>query len=638
MKKLSALLAAVACLLVALTGVVAAQDEGVPPTEFVVHRVDARSNPVEVTLISNDYGAGEVSVKENGDDRAAQAALSTAESEIVFVVDTSQRLRRGDALALFTTELAGEIRALPRGTSVAVVEAGRSAIVRADMTSDLQSAAAAVEDLGFSEGGKLYNAIDRGVSLLSDPVVFGEPDKIQTLVVFAGGADVGSEVEVGVAQAGLIRRGAQMVAIQFNGGDSPIGEVVRRTGGLSFASPSVAELSSAIVGAVDASSQRLIVRYEGTIEVTERGDATLTYGSSQTSYSYGGGDYTARAVALAPSTLVENTSMFSFFQTQTGLYVTLLFAFLGIGLAIFGVGTIFAGGETSLEGLISRYSGGGDSELNDEETNIVQTALVQRAVELSESFAEDRGFLLKVEEMLERAKLPLRPGEAMSFYAGGVVLSMVIGFFLLGGPLGAVILGFVAAVGAIGVVRFMARRRMKKFEKQLPDTLQLLAGTLRAGYSLPQGLDAVSTEIADPMGYELRRALTETQLGREIEDALAGIAERLDSEDFAWAVMAIGIQREVGGNLSEVLLTVSDTMIQRERLHREVNALTAEGRVSAGILSMLPPGLGFVMWVMNPEYLGVLFSRRIGWILLSLAVVAGLVGLAWMKKVVTIDV
>ncbi|MGI9598079.1 MAG: type II secretion system F family protein, partial [Acidimicrobiales bacterium] len=196
----------------------------------------------------------------------------------------------------------------------------------------------------------------------------------------------------------------------------------------------------------------------------------------------------------------------------------------------------------------------------------------------------------------------------------------------------------ISAFAGYATVQILARRRLKQFEAQLPDALQLLAGTLRAGYSLPQGLDAVSNEIADPMGYELRRAMTETQLGRELEDALAGIAERLDSEDFAWAVMAIGIQREVGGNLSEVLMTVSDTMIQRERLHREVAALTAEGRVSAGILSMLPPGLGFVMWVMNPDYLSVLFSRTIGLILIGLAVVAGLVGLAWMKKVVTIDV
>ena len=287
---------------------------------------------------------------------------------------------------------------------------------------------------------------------------------------------------------------------------------------------------------------------------------------------------------------------------------------------------------------MARYASAGDDELDAEETNIVQTALVQRAVELSESFAEDRGFLTKVEELLERARLPLRPGEAMSFYATGVAGSMIVGYILFGGLVGAVVLAFVVAIGAIGVVRFMARRRMRQFEKQLPDTLQLLAGTLRAGYSLPQGLEAVSNESADPMGYELTRVMTEARLGRELEDALAAAAERLNSPDFAWAVMAISIQREVGGNLSELLMTVSDTMVARERLKGEVATLTAEGKMSAILLGGLPPALGFVMWIMNPEYIDQLFTEFLGNVFLGLGIVSSLIGLAWMKKVITIDV
>ena len=112
----------------------------------------------------------------------------------------------------------------------------------------------------------------------------------------------------------------------------------------------------------------------------------------------------------------------------------------------------------------------------------------------------------------------------------------------------------------------------------------------------------------------------------------------MDSAEFAWGVLAISIQREVGGNLAEVLLGVAETMVQRDRLHREVNALTAEGRVSAGILALMPPGLGLVMWVMNPAYIGTLFDRTAGLVLVGVAVVSGLVGLAWMKKVVTVDV
>ena len=153
-----------------------------------------------------------------------------------------------------------------------------------------------------------------------------------------------------------------------------------------------------------------------------------------------------------------------------------------------------------------------------------------------------------------------------------------------------------------------------------------------------QGVEAVSKEVGDPMGQELRRVITEARLGREIEDSMDAVATRMASPDFAWAVMAIGIQREVGGNLNELLMSVADTMIARERLKREIGALTAEGKMSAGVLSFLPPGLGFVMWIMNPEYVGVLFTEFLGNVFLGLGVVSALIGLAWMKKVITVDV
>jgi len=167
--------------------------------------------------------------------------------------------------------------------------------------------------------------------------------------------------------------------------------------------------------------------------------------------------------------------------------------------------------------------------------------------------------------------------------------------------------------------------------------LQLLAGTLRAGYSIGQGFEAVSGEIDEPMGKELRRAVTEARLGRPLDEALEAVAFRMDSEDFGWAVMAIRIQREVGGNLAELLMTVSDTMVQRERLRRDVASLTAEGRMSAIILGLLPPGLGMAMFAMNREYISKLFSGT-GLILLVASIFMMLIGFVWMKKTITIEV
>src|SRR5207253_195828 len=186
---------------------------------------------------------------------------------------------------------------------------------------------------------------------------------------------------------------------------------------------------------------------------------------------------------------------------------------------------------------------------------------------------------------------PLRPAEALFFYGAGVLL---IGLLAVLGapsaPVGVAAAGLVAAVPVVAA-RALRTRRLKAFEAQLPDTLNLLAGSLRAGYSFLQCVEAVAQETTDPMARELRRALAEARLGRPVEEALGDIATRMESRDFEWSVMAIRIQREVGGNLAELLQTVSETMVQRARMPGEVKALTAEGRLARLRMGVLPGGL-----------------------------------------------
>jgi tight adherence protein B len=140
------------------------------------------------------------------------------------------------------------------------------------------------------------------------------------------------------------------------------------------------------------------------------------------------------------------------------------------------------------------------------------------------------------------------------------------------------------------------------------------------------------------MGKELRRVCTEARLGRELEESLDGVAARMDSADFEWAIMAIRIQREVGGNLAELLLTVGETMINRERMRREVAALTAEGKISAIVLGILPPAISAVMYVVNPDYMKVLFTETMGNVMLGAGVLMMVVGFAWMMKTIKIEI
>ena len=151
--------------------------------------------------------------------------------------------------------------------------------------------------------------------------------------------------------------------------------------------------------------------------------------------------------------------------------------------------------------------------------------------------------------------------------------------------------------GVLGMVlpwlylKWRHRRRLNAFNGQLAETLGLMAGGLQAGLSLPQAVDTVVREGIEPMAGELRRALVEQRLGIDIADGLEGVGQSMESEDFGWVVMAIRIQREVGGNLAEILHTVAGTLREREYLRRQVKALSAEGRLSGYILTALPRSL-----------------------------------------------
>jgi tight adherence protein B len=294
--------------------------------------------------------------------------------------------------------------------------------------------------------------------------------------------------------------------------------------------------------------------------------------------------------------------------------------------------------DDGLTSILSEYSGEGGDALDQADEGLGQSALVKRAVEITGQVAESQGYLAKAEASLERADVPLRPAEALLFYVGIIVGSTLLALLLTRNLIFGLVIGLLAVMIPPAVLNFKASRRKKKFTSLLPDTLSLLSGTLRAGYSLQQGVDAVSTEVEDPMGVELRRVMTESRLGRGLEEALEDTAERMDSPDFAWAVMAIRIQREVGGNLAELLMTVAETMVARERLRRDVASLTAEGRVSAIVLGLLPVGLGFAMWAMNPKYINTLFTDPLGIGLLVLAGVGMLVGFLWMKKIINIEI
>jgi Flp pilus assembly protein TadB len=207
---------------------------------------------------------------------------------------------------------------------------------------------------------------------------------------------------------------------------------------------------------------------------------------------------------------------------------------------------------------------------------------------------------------------------------------------------GNVIIGVLAGalVGWLSMrmlLSYLIRRRRSAFAEQLPDLLQLIASSLQSGFSLLQALDTVTRETAQPAAGEFARALAESRLGGDLEDCLETIADRMDSEDLRWTVMAIRIQRGIGGNLAEVLTTTVNTIRERGYLRRQVHALSAEGRLSAYVLVALPVVVGGFLSITRPTYMRPLYTTHMGELMLAGALVLVVLGTVIMRQMIKLE-
>ena len=255
-----------------------------------------------------------------------------------------------------------------------------------------------------------------------------------------------------------------------------------------------------------------------------------------------------------------------------------------------------------------------------------------------ERFATSQGFGEKLDAQLEAAGISLRSGEFVVATVGAGLVAAVVAAAMLQNVLLAAVLGVVGALVPTVLLRTALSRRADKMREQLPDVLTIMASSLRAGHSFLQALDTTAREIQAPANVEFQRLVSEIRLGRPAEDALEALADRVGSPDFRWAVLAVNIQREVGGNLAEILDNVSDTLRERAMMRRQIRVLTAEGRLSAWVLAILPFAIALYMFAVNPKYISLLFTKQIGLVMLGVGGVLMVLGILWMRKIVDIDV
>ncbi len=274
---------------------------------------------------------------------------------------------------------------------------------------------------------------------------------------------------------------------------------------------------------------------------------------------------------------------------------------------------------------------------------VTPSSVTASLVGLGEKVMKDRVSTSHVMTLMQRADLPLRSGEWGVVRMVSLIVGPIVGLLLLHGDLVPTLMGLAGgvALGALGpsaVLRFLAKRRHNRFERQMPDILMLVASSLSTGFSLMQALDACATDAPEPASKEFSRVMAETRIGIDVEDALERMAERMDSDNMRWTSMAIRIQRSVGGNLAETLRQTAATLRERESLQRQVKALSAEGKLSAYVLLALPIGLFLYEAQVNRTYIELLWTTTMGWGMLVAAAISLAIGMAWMKQVVKVQV
>ena len=267
---------------------------------------------------------------------------------------------------------------------------------------------------------------------------------------------------------------------------------------------------------------------------------------------------------------------------------------------------------------------------------IPKISILHQLYVATEKIAGSFNYWKRISFRLEQANLPLRTAEVVYIQMGSAILLAAIASLLFGlGGIGGLIALVIGALIPWMYVKIMAKRRLNLFETQLPETLITLAASLKAGHAFNSALNSVVKEGVEPTSTELSRVSSEIQLGMPSEAALESMAQRMDSTNFGFVVMAVNIQRTVGGSLAEILDMVADTVRQRQQFTRKVKALTAQGRMSAYVLLGMPFMMGLAIFALNQAYITILFTETAGQMMIAGALFMMLIGGLIIKKIVS---
>ncbi len=243
----------------------------------------------------------------------------------------------------------------------------------------------------------------------------------------------------------------------------------------------------------------------------------------------------------------------------------------------------------------------------------------------------------RLDKRLIRADIPLRAEEMMFIIIMSVLLIFPLTVFFTNRISVGILFSILTVLIVNIIIRSKEQKRLKVINEQLGSAIDMMTGSLRAGYSLAQSIETVAREMPEPISKEFKQMVKEMAIGLDIEKALENLLDRVPSDDLELLITAVVIQRQVGGNLAEILDNISKTIVERIKLKREVRTLTAQGRISGLIIGLLPLVIMMLVFVLNPEYMKTLFTHSIGITMLIIGLIGQIVGFLLIKKIVNIQ-
>nr|WP_274387935.1 type II secretion system F family protein [Salsipaludibacter albus] len=518
------------------------------------------------------------------------------------------------------------------GVSVGLVMFGEEAALVREPTLDPAEIASGLDELTVQDATRLYDGVVVAARTLTNF------DGRRDILVFTDGTDNGSEATLDGAADAASLAGASVssVALQTDGLDvDPLEALAEDTGGRVVQAAGVDDLGAAFADVAQDVNNQYILTYPstgrtGNFEV----QVVVTAGESTAADSVQVLSTVAPPVSVAPNVVaVASPGIFS--STTVGIWAVAIAA-LAVALILWSLLVPVSDRQVvrNLEAAVGSTAASGRRE----DISPTTAAMSRRAIELIERVPKPEGYDEAMQQRIDRASWPLRSSEFTTLRVVAALVAFGLVWALLDSILFALLFAAIAWVIPNIVLGFRVRARQSKFMEQLPDTLQLLAGSLKAGYGVLQAIDTVVKESREPTKSEFQRVLSEARLGLPLEQSLEDMADRIGTDDFRWVAVSISIQRRVGGNLAQLLETVAATLRERAATRRQISALSAEGRLSAVILTALPFALGAYMFLVNREYLSPLVTTGFGQAMLVGAIILMVIGVFWMKNLIEIDV